>query len=105
MGDSLPRGFGTPPFSLPSVQRTIFHLAVRIMETREDLRMAEKCFDHYLHDLPLSNSWKAGDSVVRSFENHDGHKFSIEPQATRYVRLVPLFPERWSSALLFLFSV
>jgi hypothetical protein len=94
----------SPAFTLPSFERSIVHLTIttmghkdeRSVESLEELREVKSDnLDEYLTGLQLSNGWRPGDSVVRTFNLHDRMTFSIEQQVTIYIRKDPQHTDQW----------
>lgn len=49
----------------------------------------------YLHNLTIGQGWKCGNSIVRSYNIHDGQTFSIEQTVTVYVGRLEKESGKW----------
>jgi hypothetical protein len=93
-----------PAFQLPSSQNTIFQLSLTSAGVQDDSNYvdvhakrvtAAADMELYLHNLSVGQDWETGNSIVRSYDVHDGQDFSIEQTATIYFGLLDAETEKW----------
>jgi len=93
-----------PAFQLPSSQSTIFQLSLTSAGVQGDSNYvdvnakrltAASDMESYQHNLSVGQGWETGNSIVRSYDVHDGQYFSIEQTATIYFGLLDAETEKW----------